>query len=115
MRGAFAAFLALAAFAALAGLWWYECAGPRPEVEEVSVEEPAQPGHPYQVRAVVRNRGRNGGEVTVVFRLRDAMGRVFTERKSIDIGGGERATVTAEIGAPPASYALEAEVHYPPQ
>ena len=101
--------------AVLAGLWWYECTGPRAEIEEVSLEEPSQPGHPYQASAVVRNNGRNEGEVTVVFRLTGDDGRTFAGHQSVGVKGHDRVIVVTEINAPSGNYQVEAKVEYPPQ
>jgi hypothetical protein len=103
------------ALAAVAGLWWWECTGPRPEVEEVSLEEPQLPGQPYQAQAVVHNRSRNEGQVTVVFRLNGDDGSVFSEDENVQLGGNDRITVVAEISAPPGHYEVDAKVLYPPR
>jgi hypothetical protein len=115
MRGALFGVGALAAVAILAGFWWWACTGPRAEIEEVSLEAPHEPGHPYQAQAVVHNRGRNQGEVTVVFRLVGADGSVFTEEENVPLEGHDRVTVVAEISAPPGEYEVEAKVLYPPR
>jgi hypothetical protein len=102
--------------AVMAFVWAANCSGPRPEVEQVSLEAPKSPDHPYRVIAVIRNKTGNGGEVTVNFELVNvADGSVTRTKEDVDLNGDETLTVITEIDAPPGEYEPRAKVDYPPR
>ena len=112
--------LAIAGTVALVGViafaWAVNCSGPRPEVRQVSLEPPESPGHPYRVTAVIRNKGGNGGEVTVSFELVSLTdGSVTRTKEQVDLDANEVRTVTTEIDAPFGDYEPRAKVDYPPR
>jgi hypothetical protein len=95
--------------------WLVNCTGPRPEVQSVQLEEPESPDHPYRVQAELRNKGRNGGEVTVVFELVDRdSGKVYRRKDNFELKGRESVSAVAEIEAPSGSYDARAKAIYPP-
>lgn len=102
-------------FGVLAAAWAANCSGPRPQVEEVTLEAPEPADHAYRVSAVIRNKGRNGGEVTVRFELVNrADGGVIHARENVDLDPRKTQIVSVEISAPPGDYEARASVDYPP-
>jgi hypothetical protein len=109
--------LGVSALIAAAGVLWVgNCSGPRPEVADVTVEASESPDHAYRISVVIINKGRNGGEVTVLFELVSREdGRVTRARENIEIEANETLTVSTEISAPPGAYDARAKVDYPPR
>ena len=101
---------------AAGALWVLNCSGPRPQVEDVRLEEPEQQDHPYRVEVVVRNKGRNEGEVTVLFELvSQDDGSIYRVRENVELKAREMLTVVTEIDAPKGTYEPRGKVSYPPE
>ncbi len=105
------ALVMLAGMVALAS-----CAGPRPEIESVSVAPAAQPGR-VAVTVTLHNRGGGDGQIDIDVTLRDrASGDVVgRDEFQAELGGHERIRVSREIVVPDGrDVAAEAEARYPP-
>jgi hypothetical protein len=109
--------LGLAVLATLVGvLWVRSCSGPDPVVVDVRLVAPRAEATPYRVEATIENRGQGSGDAQVTFRLRDAAtGLTRQQEQRIALDRGERALVSAEIDAPPATYTPAVEASYPPR
>jgi hypothetical protein len=78
------------------------------------LEDPASEGDPFVVRAVIANRGRGEGTVSVEFHLRSEDGQTFKAKTTVDLESRETITVSEEIHAPPGGeYEPSARVDYP--
>ena len=106
------AFLVL--FLAIGAGWVVNCSGPRPQVESVRLLEPESEDHPYRVEAEVRNQGRNGGEVSVVFELIGSDGAIYRAKQNYELEEHETLRAVAEIEAPRGSYEPRVKALYPP-
>ncbi len=108
--------LTLVAVVAAATLWVLNCSGPQPEVGAVRLVEPAVPGGPYRVEALIQNRSWGEGEVALTLRLHDpANGRTIQTDRKVALRGNETTLLVTEIQAPPGTYRAEVEATYPPR
>ena len=115
MNATLRTMVTLAVVAVVATLWLQRCTGADPEVREVRVEAPAEPGSPYVVEATVVNH-RGPGEVKVIVRLRDRqLGAVYGEETKIRMDDGETLHVAVEVQAPMGDYEAWVTADYPPQ
>lgn len=90
-----------------------QCSGPRAELIETRLVEPADEGDSYRIEALVLNPGPGHGEVSLTFRLRGLSGETLQDEQQVSLEPGERALVVAEINAPRARYQPEVELRYP--
>ena len=96
--------------------WLLQCTGPKPEVQAVTVREPAQPGLPYQVDVQVRNTWRGHGELQVQVELHDqATDRRYQGQQNATLDAMESINVVVPIHAQPGDYEPRVEVVYPPR
>ena len=89
------------------------CEGPHARALDAQVRPSARAGY-YRVEAHLVNSGGRG-QVELTIRLRNERnGQIVTEARSVDLEPHDRTDVAVEIAAPPADYAVDVRVGYPP-
>lgn len=97
----------------VAALLLAACLGPRPEVGDVHL---AHSERGYRVDVEVKNRAHGEGQAELTVRLRDRRtGATLQKSEKIDLQGLEQTHVIVDVDGPPADYAVEATVRFPPR
>jgi hypothetical protein len=91
------------------------CAGPRPEVDRVSVARSPVAGR-MRVEAEVRNQSGGTGEIDVQVELRDVRGGPPIEaERTVELAGHGVTHFVADVEAPPGDYHAAVHARYPPE
>ncbi len=101
---------------ALVGLLTAACFGPKPTVVSHELSPPEQPGQPWVMHAMVKNRGSGEGQVAVTARLIDPQtGTVVSANETTVIMQGHETTMVAIDLQPPTDgpFDEEVEAEYP--
>ena len=87
------------------------CAGPRPEVGDVSVA-PGPPGM-QRVSLALHNDSRGHGEVDLQITLHDAAGHKIKASHTVEIKAHQLLQLWVDVPAPAGVYAADVKAEYP--